>query len=540
MKQKRIMIVEDEGVTAIGIQKSIHDMGYAVTSVEVTGDNAVRQASKARPDLVLMDIALAGDMDGVEAGDIIQKTLHIPVIYLTAYSDRQILERIKTTRPFGYIVKPFNEYELRMAIDIALYKDTMERQLEKQNDLLITIIDSLTHPFYVINVDDYTIMFANTAARLYGVSEAETCYAFTHRRSTPCKDAEHPCIITRVLDTRESAVLEHIHYDRSGNPRIVEVHGYPIFDDQRNISQVIEYNIDVTERKRMEKKLADAAITDDLTGLFNRRGFFTLGEQQCRLADRHGRKMSLLYIDLDGFKNINDELGHKTGDEALIDTSDILRKAFRKSDIIARIGGDEFAVLLTEPAETPAEDVVLAHVMEKFNLHNKQDGRRYELLLSIGVAHYDPESPCSIDHLLNKADALMYENKRLHRLEDRVKPILKKDRADRRVYRRFKTGDGCWAELDISGTVKILDLSIGGARISASHPLGADIIYKIKIFSANGDEISLAGVLAWSSSKEAVAGKEEPFPYSGGLKFIEISDSQKMALDKFSSSFKQL
>ncbi|MBI5663831.1 MAG: diguanylate cyclase [Nitrospirae bacterium] len=540
MDQKRIMIVEDEGVTAIGIRANIHDMGYAVTSIEVAGENAVRKAAEDMPDLVLMDIALAGEMDGIEAGDIIQKTLHIPVIYLTAYSDRQILERIKSTRPFGYIIKPFNEYELRMAIDIALYKDKMEQQLKQQNDLLINIIDSLTHPFYVINVNDYTIMFANTAARLYGVSEAATCYAFTHKRNSPCTDSEHPCIIAKILETRESVVLEHIHYDRSGNAIFVEVHGYPIFDDKGNITRVIEYNIDVTERKKMEKKLADAAITDELTGLFNRRGFFTLGEQQCRLADRQGKKMSLLYIDLDGFKNINDELGHNTGDEALIDTADILRKTFRKSDIIARIGGDEFAVLLTEPAETPAERVVIAHVMEKFSLHNKQAGRKYELLISIGAAHYDPEHPCSIDHLLNKADALMYDDKRRHKLEERVKPVLNKTGTDRRIYKRFRTGDNCWAELDISGKVKILDISIGGALVNSSQPLGADIIYKIKMSSADGEEISLTGILAWGSHRGPVPEEEGTFPYSGGLKFIELNDSQKISLDKFTRSFNTL
>lgn len=540
MKQKRIMIVEDEGVTAIGIQRSIHDMGYAVTSVEVTGADAVRKATEDRPDLVLMDIALPGEMDGIEAGDLIQKTLHIPTIFLTAYSDRQILERIKSTRPFGYIVKPFNEYELRMAIDIALYKNTMERQLREQNDLLINIIDSLTHPFYVINVKDYTIRFANTAARLSGAAEATTCYAFSHRQDKPCKDAEHPCIIEKVLETGESTVLEHLHYDRNGNPRIVDVYGYPVFDDKGNIAQVIEYNIDITERKGMEKKLADAAVTDELTGLFNRRGFFTLGEQQCRLADRHGSRMSLLYIDLDGFKNINDELGHQTGDEALIDTANILKNTFRKSDIIARIGGDEFAVLLTEPSDPPMEDIVIAHVMERFSLHNKQGGRKYELLLSIGMVHYDLERPCSIDQLLNKADALMYDDKRRHRLEDRVNPILNKDSLERRIYKRFRTGNDCWAELDISGRVRILDISLGGACVSSSHPLGADIIYKIKISPSEGEEISLSGVVTWTSEHEPVPGKEEPFPYSGGLKFIEISDSHKISLNNFSASFKPL
>ncbi len=540
MKQKRIMIVEDEGITAIGIQRSIHDMGYAVTSVEVSGADAVKKASEARPDLVLMDIALSGEMDGIEAADIIQKTLHIPVIYLSAYSDRHIMDRIKSTRPFGYIVKPFNEHELRMAIDIALFKDTMERQLQEQNDLLINIIDSLTHPFYLINVKDYTIKFANTAAQLSGNAGATTCFAFTHRRDTPCKDDEHPCIITKILETGESTTLEHIHYDSDGNTRIIEVHGYPVFDSRGNIPQIIEYNLDVTDRKKMEKKLADAAVTDELTGLFNRRGFFTLGEQQCRLADRHNRKMTLLYMDLDGFKNINDELGHNTGDEALIDTAHILRNTFRKSDIIARIGGDEFAVLLTEPLEIAAEDVIIAHVMERFSLHNKKGGRKYVLLLSIGMAHYDPGRPCSVDQLLNKADALMYEDKRRHKFEDMLKPGLKKDSMERRVYERFKTEDDCWAALDILGTVKILDISIGGMRVSASHPLSSDIIYKIKISPSDGEEISLAGIAAWASPPDSPSDKQKPFPYSGGIKFIEISDRQKIALEKFSRSFKPL
>jgi len=530
------MIVEDEGITALKIKNVLVSMGHTVTSIEVNGRAAIEKAVTDRPDLILMDVMLAEEMNGIEASRKIHSETGIPIVFITAYSDVKTLDQIRESDPFGYINKPFNEEELRMAVDIALYKDEMEQHLKQQNDLLVNIIDSLTHPFYVINVNDYTVMFANIAARLYGVSESSRCYAFTHRQTSPCSNPDHPCIITKIMETGESTVLEHIHYDREGNARIVEVHGYPIFDRKGNINHVIEYNIDVTERKKMEKQLEDAAITDELTGLFNRRGFFTLGEQQCRLADRHSRNMSLLYIDLDGFKNINDELGHSTGDEALIDTANILRNTFRKSDIIARIGGDEFAVLLTEPSDIKAEDVVIAHVMEKFSLHNKQGGRKYELLLSIGMAHYDPKSSCSVDQLLNKADALMYQDKRRHKIEERVRPAINKDIRERRVYERFRTGDDCWAELDISGRVQILDICLGGVHVRASHPLGSDIIYKLKIFPNAREEISLAGIVAWSSYSE----KDWPFPYSGGIKFIEISDTQITALDRFSRSLKPL
>ncbi|MEW6602137.1 MAG: diguanylate cyclase [Nitrospirota bacterium] len=535
----RIMIVEDEGITALKIKNVLISMGHTVTSIEVSGRAAAEHALRDRPDLILMDVMLAGEMDGIEASRQIHSETNIPIVFITAYSDIKTLDQIKESDPFGYINKPFNDEEFRMAVDIALYKDEMERQLKQQNDLLVNIIDSLTHPFYVINVSDYAVMFANVAAKLSGASGAAPCYAFAHGLNEPCSEPDHPCIITKIMEAGESAVLEHIHNDREGNTRIVEVYGYPIFNDRGDIAHVIEYTVDITERKLMNKKLADAAITDDLTGLFNRRGFFTLAQQQCRLADRQNIRMALLYMDLDGFKSINDELGHNIGDEALIDTANILRNTFRKSDIVARIGGDEFAVLLTEPAETTAEETVVAHLINRFEAHNKQGGRQYELLLSIGMAHYDPERPSSIDQLLNRADERMYEDKRRHKLEEKVRPILRK-MEDRRVYERFRTGDDCWVELDISGKVKLLDISLTGARISTFHPLSTDIIYKIKISSDDGEEITLAGVLVWISVQEPAQGREGALLYSGGLKFIEISDSQKIALDRFAGSFKFL
>jgi tellurite resistance-related uncharacterized protein len=134
----------------------------------------------------------------------------------------------------------------------------------------------------------------------------------------------------------------------------------------------------------------------------------------------------------------------------------------------------------------------------------------------------------------------MYEDKRRHKVEDRVNPILRKDNLERRIYKRFRTEDDCWAELDISGRVKILDISLGGARVVASHPLSTDIIYKIKICPAEGQEICLAGIVVWASTLESGPGKEGLFLYSGGIKFIEISDSHKMSLDKLSGSFNPL
>ncbi len=168
---------------------------------------------------------------------------------------------------------------------------------------------------------------------------------------------------------------------------------------------------DITERKKMEKNLSDAAITDAMTGLLNRRGFLTLAEQQFKIADRNKRVMLLFYMDLDNMKEINDKFGHREGDRALIDTAVILGKTFRKSEIIARIGGDEFAMLMTEPPPD-VDKIIISHIMKNFELHNKKGGKDYELFLSLGIARYDSENPCTLEDLMNRADEQMYQNKK--------------------------------------------------------------------------------------------------------------------------------
>jgi DNA-binding NarL/FixJ family response regulator len=136
MGKKRIMIVEDESITAMRIKKSLEDIGYSVTSTEFTGEEAVKKAAEDRPDLVLMDIVLDGRMDGIEAAGKIHSSLNIPVVYLTAHSDNKMLKRLQATEPFGYIIKPFDDRELRIVVEIAFYKFGMEQKLRESNERL--------------------------------------------------------------------------------------------------------------------------------------------------------------------------------------------------------------------------------------------------------------------------------------------------------------------------------------------------------------------------------------------------------------------
>jgi len=127
-----------------------------------------------------------------------------------------------------------------------------EEKIQQQNEFLNSVLEALAHPLYVINTDDYTVTMANSAARFPSLSDNPTCYAVTHGRSDPCTSEEHPCPLEEVKSTGKPAVMEHVHYDIHGNARILEIHAYPIIDNDGNVKQIIEYNLDVTERKAAE------------------------------------------------------------------------------------------------------------------------------------------------------------------------------------------------------------------------------------------------------------------------------------------------
>ncbi|MFC1654606.1 diguanylate cyclase [Myxococcota bacterium] len=174
---------------------------------------------------------------------------------------------------------------------------------------------------------------------------------------------------------------------------------------------------DVTRRKRQERELhsqALQALLDELTGLHNRRGFTALAEHQLKLVERSRTSLLLVYADLDDLKAINDTHGHAAGDRALVDFAAVFRQTFRDSDILARIGGDEFVALALESPGSK-DGVLTARLQANLDAHNAEANRPYRLSASVGVIRYDPKVPRNIDELLEEADRSMYVNKRSRR-----------------------------------------------------------------------------------------------------------------------------
>jgi diguanylate cyclase (GGDEF)-like protein/PAS domain S-box-containing protein len=216
--------------------------------------------------------------------------------------------------------------------------------------------------------------------------------------------------VEQILEGNDIPPIEHRLIRKDGESRWVSDN---IILNRNDSGTLLSYDgvvKDITERKRMEAEILALSITDQLTGLHNRRGFLSLAEQQLKLSNRNKRGILLFFADMDELKWINDTLGHKEGDRALVEAAIVLRETFRTSDIIARLGGDEYAALSVDITDANSEIFTtrLQYLIDKLNT---QENRRYKLSISVGCSYYDPENPCSIDELMIRADKLMYEQK---------------------------------------------------------------------------------------------------------------------------------
>ena len=164
------------------------------------------------------------------------------------------------------------------------------------------------------------------------------------------------------------------------------------------------------ERQHIQLELLNLSLVDELTGLNNRRGFLALGEHYVKLANRSGMPFMVAFVDLDGMKKINDTFGHQEGNRALVEAANVLRDSCRRSDILCRFGGDEFAILIAD-VNTKCGDVVLRRIQQKLRFCNATAGRRYALSLSVGIVAANVTEPADLEQLLHEADSVMYTQK---------------------------------------------------------------------------------------------------------------------------------
>lgn len=233
-------------------------------------------------------------------------------------------------------------------------------------------------------------------------------------------DPEDWPVVQENLRKRISGEIDSVHYEFRGvtkEKKIINLEVYGCRTVFNGKPAVIGTLLDITDRKRAElaiteqaRKLEQLALLDELTGLYNRRGFLLFAGQQLKAAERMNKVALLIFADLDGLKVINDKFGHHEGDAALKECAVLFRESSRGSDIIARLGGDEFAVLAL-CADLEGEEIIVSRIEQNIARMNAEAQRQYPFSVSFGVAQYDVSSPCSIEELIDRADALMYARK---------------------------------------------------------------------------------------------------------------------------------
>ncbi len=219
---------------------------------------------------------------------------------------------------------------------------------------------------------------------------------------------------------------------------------------------------DITERVALQQELAELVLVDELTGLHNRRGFVTLADHQLKVAGRAGRPVPLLFVDMDGMKTINDTYGHNEGDRALVEVAKFLRTALRASDLVARVGGDEFCILMVDDGRDSKIDVDRA--VAELRSGPPQGQRPYPLPLSVGVAWLEPGSGTSVEDLMSRADGAMYKDKSSPRRRARVL-VVEDDAGLRRL-----------AELSLGFSYDVITAATGGAALEEAAEHVPDII----------------------------------------------------------------
>ena len=333
MVNPKILIVEDENIVAIDLQKRLMNLGYDIVGVVSTGEEAIKKAIATSPDLILMDVRLKGEMDGIEAASALRFQQGIAVVYLSVYADNDTLKRASKTEPFGYILKPFEERELHTTIEMALYRRELERRF-KENETLVRN-DAAK---YRRSGNFYRcfgmIKFMNTAAEnLTGWKMNEVLGEDLLKVFRTAENAVNPHFINpvdQILKNKITAVLKNdaTLISREGKEIPIDESASPIKDELGNTVGVVLVFQDVSERKRVQEALKasqdyaqsiiessmDMVIAVDLERHiieFNKAAEKTFGYKKEEVIGKH---INILYADPDAGAIVNkkvDELGRE-------------------------------------------------------------------------------------------------------------------------------------------------------------------------------------------------------------------------------------
>lgn len=395
----RVLVVEDETIVALDLTNNLKVLGYDVVGTAATGEDAVAKAKSARPDIVLMDIMLKGEMDGIQAAEIIRSQVKIPVIFVTAYADEKTLERAKVTEPFGYLVKPFEERELHSHIEIALYKHRMERQLRESEERYSLATQGSNDGLWDWNIQKGEIYFSPRWKSMLGYGEKQI-----GNTSSEWFDRIHPADRERVeksLGLHLKGATGHFEseyriLDAEGSYRWVLCRGLAQRDEAGKACRIAGSQTDITDRK----------VYNPLTGLPNRILLMDRIERALQCVKPQPGVFAVAALEIEGLKAIASSLGHVLADHLLCQVARKMQSTLSVGDTVAHFGNDDFVLLLENVKDGRQATVLAARLLHALKQPFDLGGQTVYITARVGMTFNNNSYACAEDMIRDAFTAL--------------------------------------------------------------------------------------------------------------------------------------
>jgi len=294
-----------------------------------------------------------------------------------------------------------------IALDVTELQSA-QRRLAESEHLYRHLVETAQGLICTHDLDGWLLTVNQAALASLGLSVEELVGTNLRDILTDTSRAHFDDYLERI---DRKGTVSGLMFVRASNGRELawQYHNVKVAEPGR-VPYVLGHAQDVSELREAQERLTQLAMTDDLTGLHNRRGFAAYGARALTEAHRHQKAAAVTYVDIDGLKGVNDSFGHHAGTALIMATADVLKNTFRAADVLARIGGDEFVVLAAVSAADA--ETIMTRLKWHLDKYNAGSGLPYQLVLSVGMAHVDPDGVKTLEDLVREADALMYEDKR--------------------------------------------------------------------------------------------------------------------------------
>ncbi len=414
-KDITILIVEDDE-SELEELCELFNVYFKKCYSAINGKNGLENFLKYHPDIILADYGMPL-MDGLDMAEKIREIDSEATIVLhTVFTDINTFLKAIKHKISGYVVKPTNVRDLLDILAKEASHILKNRDLKKKNLLMQSILNEFPEPMMVTDLN-HNVLFVNNKIKNNGFwtkDKPMKCYKALHGLDNFCDEPNHKCDNIEAVNVGHSVMRLHEIIGKNGNKQYLDIKTIPLKDENNNIYALLKTIQDKTNEKKRELALQRTINHDVLTGIPNRVLLNDRLNQAILRSNRDKTCFAVMFLDFDGFKKINDKYGHKIGDIVLIQATSRIQKSIRKIDTLARIGGDEFIIILEGISNKNEIKNITKEILKKLRFSyiiNKKI--KIKMTSSIGIDIYNPKKmKKSKEELLQNADNSMYEVKK--------------------------------------------------------------------------------------------------------------------------------